>query len=943
MKLRYLVTIITLLNLLIGFGQNRMDVSAYFNMEKKLIAISQTIEYHNTSDDTLSTIYLNDWSNSFSNKNTPLAKRLADEYVNKFHLAKNEDRGYSEIGYIKQDGDSLHFSRLPKQVDVIEVHLKTPLSPGSSYTIDLKYTVKLPSDQFTSYGFTKDGDLNLKYWYITPAVYNTEWQYYSNKNLNDLFIPKADVNLEISYPKNYTVTSELNEVKSVEFDDRIVKVFEGKDRNNNKLFLNKTAEFKSIKSDKVELVTNMKDFDLKLVEKVLITDRVINFMYENLGEYPHEKLLLTKIDNDKDPVYGLNFLPNFLQPYPDSFEYEMMLLKVALHNYLKNILIVNPREDHWILDSIQIYFLMKYVEMNYPDMKFFGVLSNIWGLRAFHAADLHYNDKYSLAYMLMARANRDQPVAMAKDSLMKFNSNIASKYKAGVGLRYLDDFINKDILETTLKDFLRAYKLKTVTTKDFETLLKSRTEKDVDWFFTDYLQTRKKIDFKIKEVSKTNDSIALVIKNKRDNSMPVSLYTLKNDSILSKYWVEDIQDEKRVAIPNNGADKFILNYNNAAPEFNLRDNYKSDKGFFFNNKPFQFRLLKDIEDPNFNQVFLMPIVEFNNIYDGLNLGIKLYNGTLLRRNFKYKIQPQYSLNSKQLTGSTSLSMTHNFENRNLYALNYGIGVSYRSYAQDLFFRRISPSLTFLFRDDNDFRSNIRKALRFRFLDIHRDEDVLNISDNDEPNYSVFNARYINSNDNLLVFSKWYADFQLAKNFSKVAFNYEFRKLFQSNRQLNLRFFAGLFIENNTEADSDYFSFALDRPTDYLFDYNYLGRSEDTGIFSQQYIDAEGGFKSKLEVPFANQWMTTANVSTSIWRYILAYGDFGLVKNKFKSPKFVYDSGIRIDLVTDYFEVYFPIYSNLGWEIAQPGYDQKIRFKFTVDPEVLLGLFRRRWF
>ena len=72
-------------------------------------------------------------------------------------------------------------------------------------------------------------------------------------------------------------------------------------------------------------------------------------------------------------------------------------------------------------------------------------------------------------------------------------------------------------------------------------------------------------------------------------------------------------------------------------------------------------------------------------------------------------------------------------------------------------------------------------------------------------------------------------------------------------------------------------------------------------------------------------------------------DVGFVKNKFNSVKFVYDSGIRINLVTDYFEIYLPIYSNLGWEIGQPNYDQKIRFKFTVDPKSLFGLFRRRWY
>ena len=202
---------------------------------------------------------------------------------------------------------------------------------------------------------------------------------------------------------------------------------------------------------------------------------------------------------------------------------------------------------------------------------------------------------------------------------------------------------------------------------------------------------------------------------------------------------------------------------------------------------------------------------------------------------------------------------------------------------------------------------------------------------------------MNAHTGLIDFSKFYYDFQAAKKFGKIAVNYEWRKLTESNRQFNLRLFAGTFLYNKTDPTSDYFSFALDRPTDYLFDYNYLGRSENSGIFSQQIIIAEGGFKSKLETPFANQWMTTANVSTTIWRYIEAYGDIGLVKNRSFNPEFVYDSGIRLNLVTDYFELYFPIYSNLGWEVDQPNYSQRIRIKFTLDPEVLLGLFRRKWF
>ena len=205
---------------------------------------------------------------------------------------------------------------------------------------------------------------------------------------------------------------------------------------------------------------------------------------------------------------------------------------------------------------------------------------------------------------------------------------------------------------------------------------------------------------------------------------------------------------------------------------------------------------------------------------------------------------------------------HYVQDKNLYAIRYGIAGGYNSYAEDLFVRQITPSVQFSFRKNDDFRSNKKQWLSIRHVNIQRDKDLNNILTTTEPNYSIFNIRYVNSNDNLINYNKWYTDFQAGKNFSKVSFNYEYRRLFESNRQINIRAFAGAFLKNKT--NSDYFSFALDRPTDYLFDYNYLGRSERTGIFSQQYITAEGGFKSKLKTPFANQWITTINASTTLW-------------------------------------------------------------------------------
>jgi len=427
-------------------GQNSIDLRAVFNIEKKQIGVSQTIIYQNTSKDTLESIYLNNWDNSYATKKTPLATRMADEYKTEFHFAKNEDRGYSLITSIKQNQQELTYEALPGQIDVVKVKLNTPLKPNESYVLDLSYIVQIPSDKFTGYGMTPSGDINLRYWYITPAIYNGEWQYYSNKDLDDLYIPEANLALEIICPKDYFITSELN-VSSVNQNEVSQTVrLNGKNRVNNKLFLSKKPAFNSIQTDNFTIISDIDDPNLAMIDKVLITEKITKFIFENLGNYPHEKLLLTNIDYSKDPIYGLNFLPKFVHPYPDNFQYELKLLKIALYNYLENILLVNPRKEQWLLDGLQIYYLMKYVEINYPDMKFLGTLANFWGIRSFHAADVYFNEKYNLGYMLMARTNRDQPLSMEKDSLLKFNKNISNKYKAGVGFKYLDDFINADVL-----------------------------------------------------------------------------------------------------------------------------------------------------------------------------------------------------------------------------------------------------------------------------------------------------------------------------------------------------------------------------------------------------------------------------------------------------------------------------------------------------------------
>ncbi|OIQ22270.1 metalloprotease [Lacinutrix sp. MedPE-SW] len=941
MKKNYILLSLCLIFSNLVISQNTIDIKANFDVSTKSIHIYQTIKYLNTSNKVLDTIYLNDWSNSYSSKTTPLATRFAEEFKNTFHFAKDEDRGFTLISSIKDENQELYHSRLKQHPDVIKVVLSKPLQPGNTYNITLNYTVQVQNDKFTRYGISDDNNFMLRYWYITPAIFNGKWQYYSNKDLNDAYIPKAEITIEANYDAAYTLISELNEIKSEENQGRKITTIHGKDRINTKFTLKQNNDFNTVETDYFAIQSNIDTENLPSTDVAIITDRVTKYITENIGEYPHEKLLLTWIDYKKEPIYGLNLLPDFIRPFQDTFQYEMKILKTALRNYLENVVLINPREDQWVIDGIQTYFLIKYVEDNYPNIKLTGTLGNIWGIRAFHAADLKFNDQYNLAYLHMARTNLDQPLTMAKDSLLKYNKNIGNKYKAGSGLRYLNSYNNSKVTENAVKQFIADKKLKTTTGIDFYNYLKNNSIKNIDWFYNDFLNSNTKIDYRIKDIDKKGDSLVVTILNKKENNVPISLFSIKNDTAVNKIWVEGFKGEKTITIPGADVDRLALNYDKIIPEVKDRNNWKAVNKVL--DKPIQFRLFKDVEDPDYSQIFFMPEFAYN-LYDGFSPGLKLYNKTVLSKDFLYKFSPKYGIKSNDLVGSAYLSYIHRKENVKNFSTRYTVRVENYNYAKDLSYTTFTPSISFAFRDPNDLRKNKKQYLNFRYVSVDRDEDPTGEFETEgEPKYGVFNANYASINNNLKYFSSLTTDLQLAKDFGKLSATIEFRKLTQKNRQYNIRAYVGAFLYNNTFQDTDFFSFALDRPTDYLFDYDYLGRSEDEGITSQQLILAEGGFKSQLEPAFANHWISTINASTTIWQYIMAYGDVGFVKNHNLSPKFVYDAGIRLNLVQDYFELYLPVYSNKGWEIAQPEYDKSIRFIVTLSPSTLVKLFTRRWY
>ncbi|AOW20209.1 gluzincin family metallopeptidase [Urechidicola croceus] len=934
----FLTTSIVLFFTHVSFGQtNEIKISAILDVENQELKVQQQIKYYNKSNSNLDTIYLHNWANSFKDKNTPLSKRLIEDYDKSLYFSKEKFRGSTIINNLSINYNSVNWNNKKNAPDIIEIPLNNQLQPNDSLIINSTYTVKIPSDKFTKYGRNRQG-YNLRYWYLVPAFYDNDWQLMSNLNMDDLLMDFSNYSISLTIPQNFVLSTELNSTYSIEKGNKTYKL-EGENRTDIELSINSLNDFEIFNTDDISVETNLNTKNLDSRIKTDILNREIAFIEKHLGKYPHDKILLNKISYSKNKVYGLSQLPSFLRPFSDVFEWDIKMFKTLSSKYIEKAISVNHRKDSWLIDGLQTYLMIEYVHEFYPEVKAMGSVSKFWGVRRFNLADLNFNDKYPFVYQFASRKNVDQPLTMRSDSLSNFNRKIVNKYKAGLGIRYLNEFLGDSIIPNNIKEFYNKNILNFTNSNEFKNLVIEDTDENLSWFFGDYVTSKKKIDYTIKKVKVLTDSIEVTIKNLRNMTVPVALYGVKDKEIHFKKWYTNIDSTKTITIPKNGFNRLSLNYEYLYPELNVRNNWKSTTNNLLN-RPLQFRFFKDIEDPYYNQIYYSPTVKYN-YYDGLQLGMSLTNKTIQKKNFVYKITPYYSTKTNNITGSFSFLYEYLPENSKVYKYQFGTSGSYFHYAPDLIYRTFSPFAIVNFK-----RKSLRDVGGSRliadYVTINRDLDPNATTPNPESNkYSVFNLGYSYSKPEIIEDLRYSTNLEVASKFSKLTFDFRYRKLTERNRQFDFRIFAGAFLKNKTE--TDFFSFGLTRQSDYLFRLNYFGRSENSGFFSKQYITNEGGFKSYLPQNYANQWLASMNTSIGLWRWVEVYNDIGFLKNKNEPVYFAYENGVRLNFVHEILEVYFPLYSNNGWEVNQSNYSSRIRFVLTINPKKIINFVKRGFY
>tara|TARA_B100000780_G_scaffold278172_1_gene250846 strand:+ start:7663 stop:10542 length:2880 start_codon:yes stop_codon:yes gene_type:complete len=940
--------------------ENDYIIEAKFDIYNRLIDVTQSISFTNKTPNNLDYIILNDWSHSYSNPSSPLGKRLSEDFTLNFQRSTKNQRGSTTIFTIQSDSINLDYKRLKDNIDLIKVNLNQVLKANEKIVINLKYQIKIPISEFTGYGIDKYSNINLSEWFITLAmIKNNNWVIESNLDLNDISLAPSYYKFKIIYPLKYNLISDL-EIDSIisEKNYNILKSIREK-RIYNPIILSEKSYFKSFEIGDNTIITDLDNVLKKktdsLINKVIsyvdnkignklssksqindsidldfILNKTIKYVESKLGIYPINIILLSKFNQDKNPVYGLNSIPEILNPYPKSFITEFSVLKLIISEYLNNLYPIQKRIDYWQIKGIETYLLIDYIEKYYSDLNLIGKFSELSIIKNREYSKFKFIEQFRLFDNIISSRNMNQSINMQLDSLTRINHKVINPYKSGLAIKMLDDYLANSKVSKSILEFSNTNKFKSNNT--FLDILYKNTNGKISWF-KDYINYNGNVDFSIKKIKSKYGNYKFLIKNNSSISLPIKITLIDQNNLAKSKWLNKIVNDTIIEVDYKS--KLIINPEKYFSETKFSNNYSST---FKAKKKTKFVLFKDFENNFNNQIYYIPLFNYN-LYDGLMPGISFSNSSPIKKPFSYKIIPYYSTKQKELLGKINLKyVDYNKNNENnLFSVNYFIGASLFHYKDDLSYNTFFPSIVLAFRD-KDLRSNSRQFLSARYVSVFREENT-NIEE--YPNYDVFNLKYIMSNSSVANAFNFKTDFQFNKDFIKSSITFNYRNYFKSNRQYNIRFFAGKFLKNNT--NDDYFSFSTYRERDYLFSTNLLGRSENSGFYSQQYIGSEGGFKSKINHEFANDYIISLSSGITLWQWIEAYAGSAYIKNFNENLTFQYESGIRLNLLTDYFELYLPLYSSLGKEFNQYNYLSKIRFRISVDPSTLSGLFTRRWF
>lgn len=916
--------------------QDSIFIQAQFSADLRQVSVRQEIVYHNPHDTEIRQLKLLNWIAAYKNRKTALLSRQLEDRKKNLYFANKDDLGYLQQLHISV-ADSANVA-VDADRENLYIPLPKPLKKGESVKLQLQYSLHLPSDTFTGYGASTN-KASLKYFFLAPDSFeDTEQKEKHFININEIQNINTYWKVIFDVPPGFSSMSNLAEP--------FPHYFEG--------ILKTDPEFliSEIAYPRMNTEVNGKNVEIDFGYLLTGTEREnlefylplhLSFIAKKTGLLPTKIFISEKFRKEEDFIGNddLKFWKFHYKLFPEAENTDLDYFGIISKNVLNQSLLYEKKQDHWVVNGLKTYLEIQYVKQFYPDRKLLGDLpeqARIFGLKPlkwFHASELLLAERYGLGYQYIESENFDQKIAESYDKLSNFNRTAISHFETGSLISFMAEKTGSEKFELFLTAYLAENQHQRLKPGDFLNKMALATNHSSDFLRT-FIQRKQRVNFKLENYKKSEDHFDVKISKNTAEQIPFKIETKeKNGETETFYFDTDASEKPTVyTIPHSDATKILVNNHYLFPESNFRDNYLYTKGIFANMKKVKFKLFRDVPNPEYNEIYLNPRVNFN-AYDRLLLGINFRNTSVFRQKFTYSVTPYYSSGTQKMTGSAGISYTFMPPDSFFRTLQLGVSGSYFHYDYDLQYSKFTSFANINFTKNP--RSDINRSLAISYNYFEKDMSPEMILKNEYSKYNLWNINYNYFDQRVILENYIGGGLQWMEDFQKISAEAFYRYEYARDRKISLRFFGGYFITNHTK--NSLFNFGVARVSNYSFSYGLIGQSAVSGLLSQQLIIADGGFKSYV-APSVNQWIGAVNMDTHIWKWFSIYADAGMYKNKHRDPQFIWDSGVKLAVIPDFLEIYFPVQSSLGFEPSFKDYAERIRFTMVLNLGAITSYFRR---
>ncbi len=888
------------------------------------LQVEWKLNWVNTTDEIIREIPLVFLPKGVSHKQSFYRKEKIEDQNKTLHFKKQENITHIVNEHIFQNHSKCQQNRDPVYAEATWVELQSPLGKNDTLSLHGFYDLHIGSHDVI--GWRKEG-LWLQHlihhipqydsgWHITPLNRHANYQR-----------RRVDIDASFDIPIDWKTFTNLTPISNKQYSKKNTHDF-----------------FAIIGPDVVPkqladnwTVYNHDPFEVGHIYALKLKEELGDYLKTYLRDgLPPNYIMVNPSEplGYCDPGCGVVFLPHHSSLYTSQ---DAAYALSILQTHTKSMHSTNFFAEPWAGDGFSRFLRDDFVEKtNRSVLLSSGIPDFLKPLtRLFPVGNFPLVYQNHIMYYYLARQGLDQPAGNTYDNISAGNYLAIVEGKTSIGFHHLRGRVGKIAFYNALQTWKNSLKIgRKPAAELFQNALNSATNKDTEWFFTNYLDSDEYADYHITKIQKCSYVYAVTVNNRGRATIPYPLTGMRNDQEIITIWYDGHRGKKTVQFHLEDYDEIILDHRRETVDLNPRNNRRKESGVFRNLRPVTFQLYTDIEHPEREQVFVYPIGGFN-AYDGLYGGISFYNRTRITKRWEYRVDPTFSTRTQSLTGSAALINNMVPSSGWFHRITSGVYFHHYHYDTDLAYYRFSPFMRFWWKKSHPRSEDIHRT-RLRYLQLERETnpqiDVVNAS------YRLLQLTHDYEHVNILRPCSIRGMIEVSDAFSKVQIDIDQRWMLPNKKWISTRFFAGAFMHQNIEDGNRFFDFGMSGTLDYAFDYYLLGRSETEGVLSQQMIMTDGGFKSQTNT-FASQWLTAFNTYVPIWSIFGVFGDIGFADD-FNTTYWGY--GIRIAPLTDFFEIYLPIqnYNQFMWEHAYP---REIRFMLNIDMNQIVQRVRRGWY